>query len=371
MPETPVVLITAHGISNEERARLESTGRRLLDTTCPLVRRAHQAALRLDAEGCLVLVIGRRGHVEVRGLVGDLRRCEVVESPAEVRSYTAERLGVICQTTTPDALLRAVLRAVQAKNPATEIRFVDTVCRPTRERRQQALERLLPAVDALVVVGGPNPTSGRRSSRRDTRDRRLLALTLAKAARARGVRTLPSCLFVAPQAECGRAAPGTWFQGHHTVGADGRDSSTLESTTIEEVHRRAVGPAGASAAAQMIFADRHRRTGRQQRGSLAVARNCNDPSSAALAASFCRQRRICHRILATWPPSPPGPARRWPPPASSPWLLGRNSRSIPPLRRCARDDRGRSRRHTATFGSVLFLLAEDFFHLGRRHHQLH
>ena len=35
VPETPVVLITAHGISNEERARLESTGRRLLDTTCP------------------------------------------------------------------------------------------------------------------------------------------------------------------------------------------------------------------------------------------------------------------------------------------------------------------------------------------------
>ena len=207
----PVVLVTAHGISNAERARLESAGRTLLDTTCPLVRRAHQAALRLDAEGCLVLVIGRRGHVEVRGLVGDLRRYELVESPAEVRSYPAERIGVICQTTTPDALLRAVLRAVETKNPGKPIRFVDTVCRPTRER-QQALEQLLPAVDALVVVGGKNS--------RNTRE-------LAEAARARGVRTL--------QVQSAAELPPGWFDGCQTVGLTA-GTSTLDKT-IEEVHR--------------------------------------------------------------------------------------------------------------------------------------
>ena len=211
VPETPVVLITAHGVSNAERARLQADGRHLLDTTCPLVRRAHRAALRLEAEGCLVLVIGRRGHVEVRGLVGDLRHCEVVESPAEVRSYPAERLGVICQTTTPDALLRAVLRAVHAKNPHKPIRFVDTVCRPTRER-QQALERLLPAVDALVVVGGKNS--------RNTRE-------LAETARVRGVRTL--------QVQSAAELPPVWFADCKTVGLTA-GTSTLDET-IDEVHR--------------------------------------------------------------------------------------------------------------------------------------
>ncbi len=211
VPATPVVLVTAHGISNAERARLESAGRTLLDTTCPLVRRAHQAALRLDAEGCLVLVIGRRGHVEVHGLVGDLRRYELVESPAEVRSYSAERIGVICQTTTPDALLRTVLRAVETKNPGKPIRFVDTVCRPTREC-QQALEQLLPAVDALVVVGGKNS--------RNTRE-------LAETARARGVRTL--------QVQSATELPPGWFDGCQTVGLTA-GTSTLDKT-IEEVHR--------------------------------------------------------------------------------------------------------------------------------------
>ena len=136
----------------------------------------------------------------------------MVESPAEVRSYPDERLGVICQTTTPDALLRAVLRAVQAKNPATQIRFVDTVCRPTRER-QQALERLLPAVDALVVVGGKNS--------RNTRE-------LAEAARARGVRTI--------QVQSAAELRPAWFQEYHTVGLTA-GTSTLDET-IEEVHRR-------------------------------------------------------------------------------------------------------------------------------------
>src|SRR5437762_1029214 len=45
LPVTDTVLITAHGISNRERQRLESAGKKLLDTTCPLVRRAHDAAL--------------------------------------------------------------------------------------------------------------------------------------------------------------------------------------------------------------------------------------------------------------------------------------------------------------------------------------
>src|SRR5947209_20537567 len=43
LPETDTVLITAHGVSNVERARLAAAGKTLMDTTCPLVTRAHQA----------------------------------------------------------------------------------------------------------------------------------------------------------------------------------------------------------------------------------------------------------------------------------------------------------------------------------------
>ena len=81
LPETPAVLITAHGISDRERRRLwRPAASSIVDTTCPLVTRVHQAARSLEARGYHVLVIGRRGHVEVEGIIGDLEHSDVIES---------------------------------------------------------------------------------------------------------------------------------------------------------------------------------------------------------------------------------------------------------------------------------------------------
>ena len=76
------VLITAHGISDRERRLLESAGKTLIDTTCPLVMRVHQAAQALQAQGYHVLVIGRKAHVEVQGIIDDLTSVNVIESEA-------------------------------------------------------------------------------------------------------------------------------------------------------------------------------------------------------------------------------------------------------------------------------------------------
>lgn len=160
LPSTPAVLVTAHGISDRERTRLEAAGKAVVDTTCPLVRRAHLAARRLAAEGRHVIVIGRKGHVEVRGLTGDLESFDVVEGPEDVRRWPHARLGVLSQTTTPARRVEAVLRAVVERNPHADVRFADTVCRPTRDR-QAALRELLGRVELLVVVGGRNSNNTR------------------------------------------------------------------------------------------------------------------------------------------------------------------------------------------------------------------
>src|SRR3984885_4299219 len=160
LPLTQDVLITAHGISDRERRRLEGAGKRLIDTTCPLVERVHRAAQALQADGYHVLVGGRRAHAEVRGIVEDLTAYDVLESPEDVVDFGQAKLGLVCQTTTPPDLAKQILAAVRARNPASQVRFADTVCQPTRER-QQALERLLYKVDAMVVVGGKNSNNTR------------------------------------------------------------------------------------------------------------------------------------------------------------------------------------------------------------------
>src|SRR5207302_10107064 len=113
LPLTDTVLITAHGVSQVERQRLQAAGKRLVDTTCPLVTRAHQAAQKLQADGYHVLVIGRRGHVEVQGIIEDLRSFDVLQSPDEVRAYPHAKLGIMCQTTTPVRHVDEIRTAIQ------------------------------------------------------------------------------------------------------------------------------------------------------------------------------------------------------------------------------------------------------------------
>jgi 4-hydroxy-3-methylbut-2-enyl diphosphate reductase len=210
VPRTPLVLITAHGVSDVERRRLESAGKRLLDTTCPLVSRAHDAARQLAADGCHVLVIGKRGHVEVRGIVEDLGSFDVIQGPEEVRRYPYSRLGIMCQTTATAENVERIRSVVAAQNPHAEIRFIDTVCHPTKEH-QRALETLLDRVDAMVVIGGRNSNNTRE---------------LAARCRNRGVPTL----HVQSAADLDPA----WFDGYEVVGLTA-GTSTLEST-IQEVH---------------------------------------------------------------------------------------------------------------------------------------
>jgi 4-hydroxy-3-methylbut-2-en-1-yl diphosphate reductase len=214
LPKTASVLITAHGISDRERKRLEAAGKKIVDTTCPLVTRVHLAAQSLQAEGYHVLVIGRRGHVEVDGITDDLRHFDVIESPEEVRSYPSPRLGIVCQTTSVERRVASIRALVALRNPDAEIKFIDTVCLPTKEH-QRALERLLDRVEAVVVVGGLNSNNTRE-------------LVARCRERERPVFHVQSAADLDPN----------WFQGFATLGLTAGTSTLPE--TINEVHRALV-----------------------------------------------------------------------------------------------------------------------------------
>jgi 4-hydroxy-3-methylbut-2-enyl diphosphate reductase len=214
LPATPWVVITAHGISDKERQRLEAAGKRMIDTTCPLVTRVHQAARSLERDGYHVLVIGRRGHVEVEGLTEDLDHFDVIESVDEVKAYPWVRLGIVCQTTATDRHVASIRDAITAQNPGAEIKFIDTVCVPTKEH-QRALEKLLARVDAVVIVGGRHSNNTRE---------------LVARCRENG----KPAIHVQSAADLDPA----WFQDFATVGLSAGTSTLAE--TIDEVHRALV-----------------------------------------------------------------------------------------------------------------------------------
>src|SRR5262249_18576967 len=210
LPATRLVVITAHGISHRERQRLLDAGKQLVDTTCPLVRRVHEAAQHLQHEGYFMLVIGKRNHVEVQGIAGDLDRYAVIENASQVQVYDEPRLGVVCQSTTQPTELEQIVGAIRAHNPDKEVLCIDTICRPTRER-QQAVRQLLAQVDALVVVGG----------RHSNNTRQLVELAQAQHVPVVHVQTAADL-------------DPSWFAPFTTVGLTA-GTSTLNGT-IDEVH---------------------------------------------------------------------------------------------------------------------------------------
>lgn len=208
---TPLVLITAHGVSNAERQRLAAANKTLIDTTCPLVRRAHDAAQALGAEGRHVLLVGKAGHVEVRGIVEDLESYDVIGTPEEVGCYESRRLGIVCQTTVPPDVFADVCARVRDRNPLADVRIIDTVCRPTKLRQLSVLD-LAHRVDAVVVVGGRNSNNTR---------------WLVKVCREHGTPAL--------HVESAEDLDPAWFVDVRTVGLTA-GTSTLDDT-IDEVHR--------------------------------------------------------------------------------------------------------------------------------------
>ncbi len=152
--DTPAVMITAHGASERTVAGLQDRGLRVLEATCPLVRLAHLAVKRLARDGYHPVVIGKRDHVEVRGLTGDLDAFDVVLAESDLEQLTEHpRFGVAAQTTQPIERVRRLAELIRRRFPASEVKLVDTVCRPTKER-QHAAEELAAACDVVVVIGG-------------------------------------------------------------------------------------------------------------------------------------------------------------------------------------------------------------------------
>src|ERR1043166_2634614 len=156
------VMITAHGASDRKRETWQRAGFDVVDGTCPLVRHAHDQLKRLVNCGYLPVVIGKHGHVEVLGLTEDFAEAVVIEGAEDIGKLpVAERYGVISQTTQPIDHVRALVVEIQRLRPNSEVRFVDTVCRPTKDR-QLALQKLIAIADAIVVVGGHHSNNTRQ-----------------------------------------------------------------------------------------------------------------------------------------------------------------------------------------------------------------
>jgi 4-hydroxy-3-methylbut-2-enyl diphosphate reductase len=158
---TPTLMVTAHGTSERSLARTRALGLTVVEATCPLVHAAHRAVAALARDGYYVVIVGQREHVEVRGLTGDLDRFDVVLEDEDVLALEEHpRFGVASQTTQPLEKVRHLVALIRQRFPQSEVRFLDTVCKPTKDRQSAAIE-LARQAEVVIVVGGRSSNNTR------------------------------------------------------------------------------------------------------------------------------------------------------------------------------------------------------------------
>jgi len=151
---TQTVMVTAHGASERALNETRRLGLNVLEATCPLVHVAHRSLKKLVEEGFHPVVIGKREHVEVRGMTEDLAEFDVVLVEEEIaKLQERSRFGIISQTTQPIEKVRRLVQLIREGFPKSEVRFIDTVCQPTKQRQSAAVE-LAQKCDVVVVIGG-------------------------------------------------------------------------------------------------------------------------------------------------------------------------------------------------------------------------
>jgi 4-hydroxy-3-methylbut-2-enyl diphosphate reductase len=158
---TPTVMVTAHGASEKAMAGARALGLNVLEATCPLVQVAHRALAKLVRQGFHPVVIGRRGHIEVRGMTEDYPEFDIVLSEDDVALLRERpRFGVVAQTTQPIERVQHLAALIRQRFPHSDVRFVDTVCQPTKQRQHAAVE-LAQRCDVVVVIGGADSNNTR------------------------------------------------------------------------------------------------------------------------------------------------------------------------------------------------------------------
>ncbi|MFP4631253.1 MAG: 4-hydroxy-3-methylbut-2-enyl diphosphate reductase [Candidatus Acetothermia bacterium] len=162
--DTDSVVITAHGAGREIHSEIESKGLDLIDTTCPIVKKAQETAEDLVNKGYQVVIYGEKDHTEVRNILGWLDGKGVaILDPEKSVPIPEGRVALLSQTTKGKKYFfdfaAEFLRA--NREELEDVKIVDTTCGETK-RRYEAAERLADKVDLILVVGGKNSANTRK-----------------------------------------------------------------------------------------------------------------------------------------------------------------------------------------------------------------
>ncbi|HAW60412.1 MAG TPA: 4-hydroxy-3-methylbut-2-enyl diphosphate reductase [Actinobacteria bacterium] len=155
------VIVRTHGVDSRVIEEAKERGLRVVDATCPFVKKAQRCAAQLVAEGYHLVVVGERDHPEVIGILAHSGEGALVVERVEDLSNLedVQRAGVVVQTTQSEENLKKIVS--ELLSVVGEVKIFNTVCDATANRQKAAVQ-LAREVDVMLVVGGKNSANTTR-----------------------------------------------------------------------------------------------------------------------------------------------------------------------------------------------------------------
>ncbi|HEV7236390.1 MAG TPA: 4-hydroxy-3-methylbut-2-enyl diphosphate reductase [Ktedonobacteraceae bacterium] len=159
------VIFTAHGVSPLVKQQARERGLHCIDATCPDVTVTHDLVRDLVAKGYYILYIGKKGHPEPEGVLGEVPgHISLIEDETDVDALKLsptqqEKLAVSTQTTLSQWDTRRVINYIKSHYPQAEVHI--DIC-PATQTRQEAVVAQAKGADLTVVVGDPRSNNTNR-----------------------------------------------------------------------------------------------------------------------------------------------------------------------------------------------------------------
>lgn len=158
-----ILCISSHGVGPQVIDDAEARGIKIVDTTCPFVRRTQVAAKKLAAAGFTVVVFGDENHREVQGVLGYAGEKGLATVTVPPFKRLSSRVGILSQTTQSFPAFHSFVSSFIQKHleRIAELRVVNTICDATRKHQEAALE-LAKRSDVMLVVGSRGSANTKR-----------------------------------------------------------------------------------------------------------------------------------------------------------------------------------------------------------------
>jgi 4-hydroxy-3-methylbut-2-en-1-yl diphosphate reductase len=165
IPEGSKAIFSAHGVSPLVREGAKKRALDIIDATCPLVTKVHLEAIRFAKEDYSIILIGHKGHVELKGTAGEApENTYVIETEKDIEELNIpdeSKVAVLTQTTLSVNDTKGILEKLRKKFPQLKEPPKEDICYATTNR-QAAVKNLATYCDVMFVVGDPESSNSNR-----------------------------------------------------------------------------------------------------------------------------------------------------------------------------------------------------------------